>query len=186
MESFICSLAGVCPPGWKTLSYPSSEMRVRRESRDENLRSCFASAWVRASRVPAMSYALRSRSVSFLPNLLSISPTVLSFMAIILDPAVCFQKFLEQRERTNEQKAREFQKLKEIEAERAKERQEAGNNQYSLPENLPEVKRGDSRDLAAAKVGMSGKTAEVVNVIDALEQTGEKVLTIWDKSRSAK
>ncbi len=46
----------------------------------------------------------------------------------------------------------------------------------SLPENLPEVK-GDSRDLAAAKVGMSGKTAEkaaeVVQVIDAMEQTGE-------------
>ncbi len=56
-------------------------------------------------------------------------------------------------------------------AARAKERQEAGNNQYSLAENLPEAERGTSRDLAASKIGMSGKTAEkaaeVVNVIDA-------------------
>lgn len=71
------------------------------------------------------------------------------------------------------QKAREFQKLKEIEAERAKERQAVQYKGSSLVENLPEVK-GTSRDLAAAKVGMSGKpvkkAAEVVN--DSLEQTG--------------
>ena len=87
----------------------------------------------------------------------------------------------EQRERNNEQKAREFTKLKEIEVARAKVRQLAGKN---LPENLPEGRNGDSRDLAAAKVGMSGKTAEkaaeVVQVIDAMEQTGETTeRTIW-------
>ncbi len=68
------------------------------------------------------------------------------------------------------QKAREFQKLKEIQAERAKERQATRND---IKENFPES-NGQSRDLAAAKVGMSGKTAkkaaEVVN--DSLEQTG--------------
>ncbi len=57
----------------------------------------------------------------------------------------------------NEQKAREFQKLKEIEAERAKERQGTRND---LVENFPQCSEGKSRDLAAAKVGMSGKTAE--------------------------
>lgn len=82
-----------------------------------------------------------------------------------------------QREKTTELKAREYQRLKEIEAEQAKLRQKTCNSSTkALPENLPEA-RGDSRDLAAKEVGMSGKTAEkaskVVEKIDELEEAGE-------------
>lgn len=81
----------------------------------------------------------------------------------------------EQRTRTPEQKAREYAHLKKIEEQRAKERQACGQGGVLLQENLPEAK-GESRDLAAAKVGWSGKTAEkagqTIKVIDALEQGG--------------
>ena len=91
----------------------------------------------------------------------------------------------EQRERTNEQKIREFGVLREIEEERAKQRMaEAGEK--SAPgrptekgvENFPQVtEQGKSRDLAAYKVGFSGKTAEkgaeVVAAIDLLEAQGD-------------
>ncbi len=82
-----------------------------------------------------------------------------------------------QREKTTEIKAREFQCLKEIEAERAKKRQKKGKK-TDLKENLPEgQKGGQSRDIAAKKVGMSGRSAEdaaeVVEAIDELEAEGE-------------
>lgn len=87
----------------------------------------------------------------------------------------------EQRERTTEQKAREFARLKVIEQERAAARQKelAGTRpSKDLQENVPEGVKGQARDLAAQRVGMSGKAAEkaaaVVEVIDALEVTGEK------------
>lgn len=85
-----------------------------------------------------------------------------------------------QRLRTNEQIAREFEVLKEIEDERAKERQvEAGKtfgngkdteDSKQLVENFPQTKsdnnvtqkNGKSRDIAAKKTnsGKSGKTLE--------------------------
>ena len=80
-----------------------------------------------------------------------------------------------QREKTTEVKAREFQKLKMIEAERAKRRQIelAGTRKADLPVNLP---GGDARDLAAEKIGMSGRTAEkasrVIDHIDTLTADG--------------
>ena len=84
----------------------------------------------------------------------------------------------EQRERTTEQKTREYQTLKGVEAERNKLRQLSGlKNQNIVVENLPQRDPGKSRDIAAQKVGMSGKSAEkaaqVVEVIDAMEATGE-------------
>ena len=82
-----------------------------------------------------------------------------------------------QREKTTELKAREYQRLKEIEAEQAKVRQKTLNNKdEALRENVPQA-RGKSSDLAAKEVGMSGKTAEkaakVVEKIDELEESGE-------------
>lgn len=79
-----------------------------------------------------------------------------------------------QREKTMEVKAREFKKLKEIEAERGKLSQ---GKRTDLLGNLP---KGNSpvnaRETAAAKVGMSGKTSEkaavVVDKIDELESQG--------------
>lgn len=84
------------------------------------------------------------------------------------------------REKTAEQKAREFKELRKIEAEKAKKRQatSTGGKEPQLKENLPEAETdGQSRDIAAAQVGWSGKTAEraaaVVDRIDALDKEGE-------------
>ncbi|GAB6909851.1 hypothetical protein DESC_930021 [Desulfosarcina cetonica] len=68
-----------------------------------------------------------------------------------------------QREKTTEVKAREFSKLKEIEAERAKRRQLAELKQNREPvvkNSPPREETGKARDIAAKKVGMSGRTAE--------------------------
>ena len=46
-------------------------------------------------------------------------------------------------------------RLQEIERERAKARQACGQGGILLPENLPEASKGDSRDIAAKKLGMS-------------------------------
>jgi N6-adenosine-specific RNA methylase IME4 len=51
--------------------------------------------------------------------------------------------------------------LEPMEKEAAKERREAGVNQYSAPSGkLPEPPKGDTRDKVGASVGMSGKTYE--------------------------
>lgn len=81
------------------------------------------------------------------------------------------------RDKDNETRAREFQMLVEIEERKAKERQKTLNNKGgALKENVPEA-RGQSRDIAAEKVGMSGKTAEkaakVVKAIDEAEEAGD-------------
>ena len=80
-----------------------------------------------------------------------------------------------QREKTTELKAREYQRLKEIEAEQAEKRMKTGKTDPKV--NLPEgQKKGQSRDIAAKEVGMSGSTAEkaskVVEKIDELEEAG--------------
>jgi ParB-like chromosome segregation protein Spo0J len=93
-----------------------------------------------------------------------------------------------QRVKTTEQIGREFKVLERIERDRAKKRQEAAAKQTNkkldrksddtLPETVPEASSGDARDLAAAALGISGKTAEkaaeVVDKIDALEAAGDK------------
>ena len=48
--------------------------------------------------------------------------------------------------------------LKPAEEAKARERMEAGVS--NPPVNLPEGRRGDARDLAAAQVGLSGKTVD--------------------------
>lgn len=86
-----------------------------------------------------------------------------------------------QRVKTNEQLGREFLELKRIEAERAKLRQLAAQNNdagRAVPENFPELEdRGDARDQAAAKLGISGKQGEkivkVLGHIDTLRDQGE-------------
>jgi len=60
--------------------------------------------------------------------------------------------------------------LQEIERERAKARQvRTDGNRNLVPENLPEQVKGDSRDIAAKKLGMSGKH-EHRNQSDGLQQ----------------
>lgn len=65
----------------------------------------------------------------------------------------------------------EGKRLVEIEKERAKARQLSTLKQNSTdPENLPE-RKGDSRDLAAGKLGMSGKTLDRgIEVLDAMDR----------------
>jgi ParB-like chromosome segregation protein Spo0J len=90
-----------------------------------------------------------------------------------------------QRTKTVEQIAREFTVLERIEAARAKKRL-ADAGKKSAPgkpaekgvETIPQVSNdGKSRDLAAAALGISGKTAEkaakVVEKIDELEAAGD-------------
>jgi len=80
-----------------------------------------------------------------------------------------------QREKTAEQKAREYQRLKAIAAEKGKAN---SGTRTDLLEKLPKGESVNAREDAAAKVGMSGKTAEsagaVIEVIDALEADGDK------------
>jgi len=82
-----------------------------------------------------------------------------------------------QREKSTEVKAREFQFLKEIEAERAAIRMKTGKPTDPSENFHKGQESGRSSDLAAAKVGMKGRTAdkaaEVVKVIDELEAEGE-------------
>jgi len=71
------------------------------------------------------------------------------------------------RELTLIQKTRTFLHYKRIEEEKAKRRM--GYEALSGPVKFPDLK-GDSRDIAAAKVGFSGKTMETaVKVIDKIE-----------------
>lgn len=72
------------------------------------------------------------------------------------------------RPKTREQQLKEYQELKDVEEERARKRQLAAQNNHAagevkaVPENFPELvkEKGEARDLAAARVGLSGKTAE--------------------------
>lgn len=103
--------------------------------------------------------------------------------------------FNRQRVKTNESIAREYQVLKEVEEERAKQRQQkAGGDrksegyQKSVVENFPPaIGEGKSRDIAAAKIGVSSKTAEkastIVKEIDSLEEKGqqEKAINLREK-----
>lgn len=83
------------------------------------------------------------------------------------------------REMTTEQKARWFKKREAIEAAAAKSRQSAagGKSPGSAQGNIP-LSAGKAADIAAADVGMSGKTAKaaaaVVEVIDESEASGDK------------
>ena len=75
-----------------------------------------------------------------------------------------------QRDKTNEQRAREFAILKEVEERLAKERK-GGRGQK-------EEEGGRASDIAAEAVGMSGRTADravtVVEAIDEAESSGDQ------------
>jgi ParB-like chromosome segregation protein Spo0J len=82
-----------------------------------------------------------------------------------------------QRVKTTEQEAREFKHLKRLaEAKAAKRTGGRPGKEEKPKENFPEVS-GQARDIAAAAVGMSGRTAEkaatVVDAIDAMEAEGK-------------
>ena len=89
----------------------------------------------------------------------------------------------EQRVKTTEQRAREYEHLKTIEAERAKKRQAHGQTApgkrlgANYPKRSDSTKQGKSSELAAEKVGLSTRTAEraaaVVKEIDRAEAEGE-------------
>ena len=75
-----------------------------------------------------------------------------------------------QREKTNEQMGREFKVLMQVETERARSRMKG-------VEKFPQDMQGKARDLAAVKLGVSGKTGEhaaaVVDKIDQLNAEGK-------------
>jgi ParB-like chromosome segregation protein Spo0J len=86
------------------------------------------------------------------------------------------------REKTNEQKLREYDRLKAIEAEFAARRMKAGkpvakpkDPTAKVPEGQP--KKGEASTIAAKEVGMGRKTAEkgvtVLKAIDAAEKEGD-------------
>jgi len=68
---------------------------------------------------------------------------------------------------------REGDRLQEIERERAKARQ-GTRTDLNIPENLPECSGGQSRDIAAKKLGMSGK----ITTIDAVQAAREMPLAM--------
>lgn len=93
-----------------------------------------------------------------------------------------------QREKTYSQKMAEAEKLKEIEAERAKRRQEAtqlaGKNSNGLPikkssvvEILPPPNedKGKTRDKVAEKLGMSGRTYDKAEKVWQAAKQGDEV-----------
>lgn len=80
-----------------------------------------------------------------------------------------------QRQKTTEQIAREFECLEIIEKEKALNRMRKGKTDPVV--NSPQGQTGKARDIAAAKVGLSGQTAErsakVVVKIDQLKKEGK-------------
>lgn len=91
--------------------------------------------------------------------------------------------------RTQEQVAREYKLLKQIEERRAEARMLAGKKavpvDYDPPQNSAEGgEKGDARKIAAEKLGVSHHTAErlvaVVDAIDAAEADGDKLAAVVD------
>ena len=75
------------------------------------------------------------------------------------------------RQKTAEQRIREYRHLKRVEAAKAADRK---GTRTDPPENLPGSGTGDARDLAAIKVGWSGRTAEkAAQVLTAIEEREE-------------
>lgn len=76
------------------------------------------------------------------------------------------------RRKTIEQRIREFRQLKRLEAGKAAKRQ---GTRTDLLENLPGSEAGSARDVAAAKVNWSGRTAE----------KGDRVLGVIEERAAA-
>ena len=109
-------------------------------------------------------------------------PVIVSDMKDELDIEEAIIVTNNQREKSGEQIGREYEHLKVIEAERAKKRQ-AENALRNQPQNTQksadsEISLGESRQLAAAKIGVSHdtakKAADIVKTIDELEKNGDR------------
>jgi len=108
-------------------------------------------------------------------------PVIISPLTDDLDVREAVIESNRQRDKTTEQRGREYTEIKAIETERARRRMAtSGPGVYGGKpgvENLPQAVLGKSRDIAAGKVGMSGKTAEkaatVVKAVDTLREQGK-------------
>lgn len=97
---------------------------------------------------------------------LEIVPVGIATFENELDEIEAIIEFNRQREKTFVQKMKEAEALEGIEKERAKNRQETGNNQHRLKEIFPEPSQGQTRDKVAQQTGIgSGKTYEVAKKI---------------------
>ncbi len=106
------------------------------------------------------------------------------------DPLVIQEYTLEtnrHRERTPEQKVREFMAYKKIESARAKERQRTNKPPTDEPvQKCTQADQGKAREKAAEKVGMSGVQLErgekVLNAIATLKaENGDQSKSLLDK-----
>lgn len=84
------------------------------------------------------------------------------------------------RQKTNEEKLREFEMRKAVEAALAKKRQKELNNPSSAPgQSARKREKGDSRDIAARKSGLGGsgsraeKASQALQTADKLRKEGE-------------
>lgn len=82
-----------------------------------------------------------------------------------------------QREKTPEQKVREYNEHLAIERELAKRRMATNVGEGKGVQNVTQADKGKSRDKAAEKVGLSGVTAEkgaaILRIADAFKENGE-------------
>jgi ParB family chromosome partitioning protein len=91
----------------------------------------------------------------------------------------------EYRDKTPAEKIREGEAWEEIESEKAKERMSRGGGDESGKENLPDPESGQSRDKAAEKVGVSGRTYEKgKKVKEKADEGDEKAQEEWEKLES--
>ena len=92
----------------------------------------------------------------------------------IIEALICSNQHV--RERTTEQKAREFDHIRMIEIDRGKQRMGDGGKDTVKTAGLS-IESRKSRNVAAKQVGLAPSTAtkasEVVNAIDAAEESGD-------------
>jgi ParB-like chromosome segregation protein Spo0J len=117
-------------------------------------------------------------------------PSVPAIVSDVTDPIEVEERLIlsnRQREKSNFQKAKEYEHLKAIEEQKAKARQEAtrfGNGTDGTPVAGSAVggkfpaPKGRARDIAAKALGMSGRTAEkgskVLKKAEELKTSGKK------------
>lgn len=89
-----------------------------------------------------------------------------------------------QRVKTHEQIGREFIELQRIEKRAAALRQQAGKatpETLTLGNAVPQVQKGRARDIAAASLGVSGKTAEKISkIIEKADAGDTQAKTVLD------
>jgi N6-adenosine-specific RNA methylase IME4 len=99
-------------------------------------------------------------------------PYRIEYYKDFLDEQEKLIEYNKQREKTFTQKMAEADKLKEIESERAKERQ---GTRSDIKIMLPECSKGQTREKIGQKIGMSGSTYERGNKVwEAAKEGNEK------------